>query len=232
MDLNLREAAELLQLPEDDVYRLARAGDLPNTRMHDQIRFNRVELQEWAVAHGRRLSPQVQAAAPGGSAAPSVRAALERGGVHGPLAGATREEVLAAVTALPTLPPRVDRDQLLQLLVAREALASTGIGGGIAIPHPRDPLVEPVDEPVLILTLLARGVDFSAIDGQPVHALFTLLSPSVRQHLQLLARLAWLLHDAPLRHLLAERAPGAAILARIEGLEAGGTPAAPAPRAP
>jgi PTS system nitrogen regulatory IIA component len=228
MDLNLREAASLLELTEDAVYRLARAGDLPCARVHDQYRFNRVELQEWAVAHGRRLSPAVQAPAAG---RPSLGAALARGGVHERVPGATREEVLAATAALATIPAAVDRALLLQLLVAREALASTGIGGGIAIPHPRDPLVVQVEEPVLLLCLLERPVDFAAVDGQPVHALFTLLSPSVRQHLEMLAQLAYVLHNEPLRQLLRDRASGEAILARVAMLETGvGAPAgAPAP---
>ncbi|HEY3351939.1 MAG TPA: PTS sugar transporter subunit IIA [Polyangia bacterium] len=221
MDLNLREAARLLELDENELYHLARAGELPCVRVHDQYCFNRAELQEWAVARGRCLAPEAAQSPIAG-----LRAALERGGIHGPLPGTTREEVLAAVTRLATIPPAADRGLLLELLVAREALASTGIGGGVAVPHPRDPLVMGVDEPVLVLCLLEHSVDFGAIDGQPVHALFTLLSPSVRQHLLLLGKLAYALHDDPLRHLLRERAPAAAILARLAALDE--APAAPA----
>jgi nitrogen PTS system EIIA component len=230
MDLNLREAARLLGFNDEEVYDLARSGDLPCARVHDQYRFNRVELQEWAVAHGRRVSPAIQSPGASAASAPSLRDALERGGIHGPLQGTSREEVLAAIAALPTIPPGIDRALLAELLIAREALASTGIGGGIAIPHPRDPLVVPVDEPVLVLCLLAEGVEFGAIDGEPVHALFTLLSSSVRQHLQMLAKLAYALHDEALRQLLRDRGPAAAILALVTHLEeAGRAPGRAAP---
>jgi PTS system nitrogen regulatory IIA component len=93
--------------------------------------------------------------------------------------GDRREKVLAAVSELPGIPPKVNRRLLYQLLVAREALASTGVGGGIAIPHPRDPVVVRVDEPLVLLCFLQDAVDFHSMDGQRVRVLFTLLSPSV-----------------------------------------------------
>jgi nitrogen PTS system EIIA component len=89
----------------------------------------------------------------------------------------------------------------------------------VAIPHPRNPLLVQVDEPVVALCFLRRPVDFQAIDGEPVRVLFSLLSPSTRIHLRLLARLAWLLRDGPLNQLLDERAPESAILDRVHFLE-------------
>ena len=156
---------------------------------------------------------------PEGRAPLSMHAALLRGGLHDDLPGQTRAEVLAAVSALPGIPAGVDRRVLRDLLVSREELASTGIGRGVAVPHPRDPLVVHVDEPVVLLCFLRQPVDFQAIDGLPVRVLFTVFSPSVRIHLRLLARLAWLLHDERLGQLLIRRAPASDILGRIATLE-------------
>ena len=219
MELSTREAARLLNVTENTLYRWIRDGKLPAHRLHDHYRFNRVELQEWAASHQHRVSPELYA--PSGSAAelPSLRAALERGGIYYDVAGKSREEVLSSVTGLPRIPAGVDRALLYQLLVCREALASTAVGAGIAIPHPRDPVVVHVDEPVVLLCFLAQPVDFGAFDGEPVRMLFTLLSPTVSAHLQMLSKLSFALHDETLRDLLQHHAPEAELLERLAGLE-------------
>jgi nitrogen PTS system EIIA component len=219
VDLKVRDVARLLNVPEQTVYRWARKGELPAHRVHDQYLFNRVELQEWAALHRHRVS--LELFAPDGSVEQpaGLLAALGHGGVVYDLAGDRREEILAAVAKLPGIPASVDRELLYQLLLAREALASTSIGGGIAIPHPRDPVVAHVDQPLVFLCFLRQPVDFGALDGQPVKVLFLLLSPSVREHLRILARLASALHDEAVKKLLAAAAPRDAILGRIAAIE-------------
>ena len=219
MDLRVRDVARLLNVSEQTVYRWARKGSLPAHRVHDQYLFNRVALQEWAALHKHRVSPELFT--PDGTAEPlpGLLAALERGGIVHDLPGERREEVLAAVAQLPGIPASVNRQLLYQLLLAREALASTSVGEGIAIPHPRDPVVVHVDQPLVFLCFLRRPVDFSAMDGRPVQVLFLLLTPSVRDHLRMLSRLAAALHDEALKQLLHTAAPRDAILDRIAVLE-------------
>ncbi len=218
MDLRARDVAKLLNVSEATVYRWVQEQGLPAHRIGEQYRFNRVELQEWAVTHGRSLPPELFT--PRAAESSSLAAALGRGGIHREVAGVTRDEVLTAVARLPGIPPGVDRGMLARLLIGREALASTAVGDGIAMPHARDPLVVRVVEPHVVLCLLSRPVDFCAIDGRPVRILFALLSPSVRQHLQTLAKLAFVLHDAELRKLLGRAATDTAILDRVRAIEA------------
>ena len=158
-------------------------------------------------------------------ALPSLHAALQRGGIYFDLEGNRREKVLAAVTKLPGIPAGVDRAVLEQLLIGRETLAPTAVGGGIALPHPRDPLVVRVDEPHVLLCFLKQPVDFRAMDGRPVRVLFTLLSPSIRMHLQMLAKLAFALHDEALVRLLGATPSRDTILERVRALEAEPAPA-------
>ena len=99
------------------------------------------------------------------------------------------------VNVLP-LPEGTDRELLFRLFQAREAAASTGIGDGIAIPHVRNPIVLNVDQPIVSLCFLKQAVDFGALDGRPVQVLFSLICPTIRDHLQMLARLSYVLHDS------------------------------------
>ena len=88
-----------------------------------------------------------------------------------------------------------DSRTMLDLLTARERLGSTGLGGGVAIPHCRIP--EGAQSSAAVLTL-TRGVDFDAIDGQPVDVFVALAVPNEAEdvHLQYLKELAEIL-DAP-----------------------------------
>jgi PTS system nitrogen regulatory IIA component len=124
----------------------------------------------------------------------------------------------------------VDRGFLTSVLEAREAMGSTGIGDGIAIPHVRNPILLHVSEPFVTLCLLRRAVEFGAIDGRPVHALFSVVSPNVPSHLRILAQIAFVLRDPELRRLLRERASAPAIMERVRLVEGQVTP--PAARVP
>lgn len=219
MDLKVRDVARLLNVSEDTVYRLAREGSLPVHRVGEQYRFNRVELQEWAATHGHRVSPRLFASRGCVDEAPSLHDALERGGIYFDLPGNSREKVLGAVARLPGIPSGVDRALLQQLLIGRETLAPTAFGGGIAMPHPRDPLVVRVDVPHVLLCFLRESVDFRAMDGRPVRVLLTLLSPSIRVHLQLLAQIAFALHDEALLQLLGGLPSREVVLDRLRMLE-------------
>ena len=124
-----------------------------------------------------------------------------------------KPEVLRNVVEVLRLPDEVDREFLLQVLLAREALESTAIGDGIAIPHVRNPIVLHVPQPVVTLCFLETPVDFGALDGQPVHTLFTFISPMVKAHLHLLSRLAFALRNPEFKALIVKQAGRDEILA-------------------
>jgi PTS system nitrogen regulatory IIA component len=119
------------------------------------------------------------------------------------LASQTKGDVLAEMArSLARAEPRLDADRLLEVLLERESLQSTGIGEGVAIPHGKLPGLE------RLLASFARsrpGVDFESIDGQPTHLFFLLVVPehSGGQHLKALARISRFFRDASFRkHLL------------------------------
>lgn len=220
MQLTLRDAAGYLGVSEATARRWIAQRDLPVHRVNERLYLNAVELWEWATEHGvpvsRRLLEHARRAP---DEVPSLAVLLRRGGVLHDVAGADKHALLAGVVQALPLPPEQDRQTLLSILEAREAMGSTGIGDGIAIPHVRNPILLHVEEPFVTLALLRDAVEFDAVDGKPVHALFLVVSPTVPVHLRILAQLGFVLRDE-LRGLLRERAPSSDIVERIETLEA------------
>ena len=109
---------------------------------------------------------------------------------------------------------------IFDVLLQRERLGSTGLGQGIAIPHPRNPIVLRVHQPSVAICYLERPIDFGALDGKPVHTLVTLVSPSTRAHLHLLALVAAALRDPAVVTALERRAELEALVAEVARVEA------------
>ncbi len=218
MRLTVRDAATLLHLPERKILAGIRDGTLPAHRSRERYLLNGVELLEWAGAQGIAVSAKMlESLDVSGSL--TLSGALRAGGIHHDVPGDDREAVLrGAVERLP-LPADADREYLVQALLAREAMGSTAVGHGIAIPHVRRPVVLDVPRAAVSLCLLARPVEYGAPDGAPVRAFFLIVSPTVRAHLHLLARLAHALRDPELHVLIDRAASPGAILGRIEALE-------------
>ncbi|MFH1476716.1 MAG: PTS sugar transporter subunit IIA [Verrucomicrobiota bacterium] len=226
MQWSVRDVAERLNVSERTVLRWVKHDDLPASRLGGQFRFNRAELLEWATAHKLKFPPALfYAENEERERLPSFADALAIGGIFREVGGTDKPTVLRAIVNLLRLPEGVDRELLYRMLLAREALASTAVGDGIAIPHPRNPIVLCVTRPVVTLCLLARPVDFGALDAQPVYALFTLVSSAPRIHLHLLARLAYALRQGSLKTLLQGRGQSADILAEVRRVEASIPPA-------
>jgi len=222
MQLTVRNVAELLNVSEKTVYRWINERHLPGYRLSGQYRFNRAELLEWATANKVNVSPTIfHETEADASRLPELSEALQAGGVFYRLTGTNKETALRSVVEHLRLPEEVDRDFLLQVMLAREALASTGIGDGIAIPHVRNPIVLHVPKPMVTLCFLEQPVEFGALDGQPVHALFTLISPTVKAHLHLLSRLAFVLRAPEMKSLVARQSSRDEIFAAIRRISEG-----------
>ena len=138
------------------------------------------------------LRPDAVIASLQGQAAPAVLAELCR-----PLAAAHR----------------VDAQKLLDTLLEREKLGSTGIGEGVAIPHGKV-----AGLPTLMASFgrAAAGIEFRAIDGKPTHLFFTLFAPenSAGAHLKALARISRIFKNPAFREAIL-RAPDAAEIYRL-----------------
>ena len=225
MQIDVKEAARLLSVSEKTIYRWIKQGDLPTYRINDLYRFNRAELLEWATARRVGVSPDIFA--DGGTSEdplPGLEEAIRAGGIHYRVTGATKADVLASIVDLMQLPEEVDKKFLLSVILARESLGSTGFGGGIAIPHVRNPIVLHIPRPTITLCFLETPIEFGAIDGKPVSILFTMVSPTVRAHLHLLSRLTFGLRRPEFQEPVAAQAAREVLLAAARAVDLSATP--------
>lgn len=226
MQLTLRQAAEYLSVSESMARRWITERGLPVHEVNERLYLNAVELWEWAIEQGIAVSRSLlEHARRAPDVVPPMFELLRAGGIFYDIDVQEKRDVLREFVARLPLPPEQDRATLLSVLEAREAMGSTGIGDGIAIPHVRNPIVLHVDQAFVTLALLRHPVDFEAIDGKPVHTVFMVVSPTVPVHLRILAQLGFVLRDTVLRDLLRQRAPAEEIIGRIEMVEASRTTA-------
>ncbi len=196
MKLPIEQIAAALDLPRRKIERWIRQGRIPLNRRGDACTFDREALERWAEQHHLQFCPDSERRASiGQPPADSLVSALDRGGIHYDIEGQQVADIIrATVDRLTEIAPEVKPD-LVDKLIERENLTSTGLGNGIAVPHPREPESLPIVSASIAACYLKTPVDFNALDGKPVNLLFVLLSPSVRTHLQILSRLSYCLRD-------------------------------------
>ena len=219
--LNLEDTAKLLSLPKATIRRWIRQGKIPVHEVNAQHFFDQKELEKWAREHNifLRVDREKTDSRP---AHPSDKLidAMQRGGVFFNVKGQTVAEVLKNTVYQTPLPPEVDKGFLVDLLLQRVKRASTGSGGGIAIPHPRYPLEKLFTRAVITTSFLEKPVDFKAIDGQPVFVLFMMLSPTTRMHLHHLSRLSFCLRNQAFAAFLRKCSTPEAFFKEVHKLEA------------
>ncbi|MFP6640889.1 MAG: helix-turn-helix domain-containing protein, partial [Myxococcota bacterium] len=155
MPINLPQAAAMLGVSADTVRRWARQGRLGTLRPSGEFRFEADELTEWATARGMKLAsdskPNLSAVC---QETQPLCAALERGGVPISMAGTSMQDILSQlVDSAPDVSEEI-RAELLAELLARETLSSTGMGAGVAIPHPRMPDSKFTTKPKVLIAQL------------------------------------------------------------------------------
>ena len=126
-----------------------------------------------------------------------------------------REVLLEMANALAKVEPQIEANRLLEILLEREGLQSTGIGEGVAIPHGK---LVGLDRLVASFARSAEGVDFDSIDGQPTHHFFLLVVPehSGGRYLKALARISRFFRDPSFRQRLGVAETVADVIRAIE----------------
>ncbi|MBN2451196.1 MAG: PTS sugar transporter subunit IIA [Lentisphaeria bacterium] len=197
MILTLRELAQLLRVNERTILRMLKSGQLKGTKIGGQWRFNSSQVDG--------LFFPVEPIESGEEPVPLSDLTRSRIGI--PVSRIMSEERmvmdLAAGDAGGVITELTDHRRLNALLLdvrelrtkclAREELLSTGVGHGVAIPHPRDPLPTLRAPAVIVFGRSLKGVPFGSADNMPVHLFFLTCAQTIDVHLHVMGRLARLL---------------------------------------
>lgn len=135
------------------------------------------------------------------------------------LEGETKEEIIEELVDSLTVGEVItDRDKVLQAVLEREKIMSTGIGDGIAIPHGKS---DAVVQLAAALGTQKRGVDFESLDGEPAYVFFLLVSPAnvSGPHIKALARISRLLKNDEFKRKLIGAPSAEEIMAIIQAEE-------------
>jgi PTS system nitrogen regulatory IIA component len=141
---------------------------------------------------------------------------IQAGGVYYNITGDRPEAVFADAVPQLDLPAGVDPQIMYSGLCERERLMTTSVGSGIALPHPRTPLVTDEKDERIFVCFLDSPVNFDAMDGNPVFVLFIILSAESKSHLKVLSRLSFLFQQESFRTVLKEKPDVEELVASIK----------------
>ncbi len=219
MNLKIRDIAELLQVSEQTVYRWIQEKKIPAYKINHQYRFNKLEINDWILKNRLAVSKRIYDFSAAGTPV-SLTDLLKKGGIFYDNGGSSVAEIIRNAGETLPLPPGADRKTVIYSLLQREEMMPTAIGRGIAIPHPRNPLIADIEHESVSIFLLRNKIDYKAIDGEPVHTLFIVLSANPQRHLEALAKISFLCQQDDFIGLLRKPALAEEILGYIEKKEA------------
>ena len=193
------EVARYLHLTRADIERLVKNQDIPFERHGDRLVFRKVDINSWVSPRilgleGRRLTEYHQRTSrdagqivPQAALMPEM---IQPDHIDAALPAKTKASVLREMAALAERTGRVwDPPALRAGLEAREGLCSTGLPGGLALLHTRNPEAYLFESPFIVLGRTVQPIPFGAPDGRPTDLFFLLACPDDRLHLHTLARL-------------------------------------------
>lgn len=194
-NMTLAELARHIGMDAREVKRMADRGVLPGRLIGGEWRFNRIQLLEWLQSELHTLDHRhiqnLDRAMSENQDEAVISALLATEAVEMNLRAKSRASVIRELVSLAERTHMVyDRDELIAALEERESLVSTALPGGLALPHPRQPLPYATAEPMICLARVPAGIPFGGPDGRLTDIFVLVCCHDERQHLLTLARLA------------------------------------------
>lgn len=144
---------------------------------------------------------------------------LMRGGIYYDVPGGSPKEIIFnLINMLPDLSSE-KRKALFNAVMEREAILSTGMENGIALPHPRTPMLDENENPFIAAAFPAVSPDWQTSDGSEVHTVFLIVSKSPKQHLGVLSKINFLCQQEEFIKLISANASKELIINTIERME-------------
>ncbi len=195
MNLSVKDVAELLNVSDKTIYRMIQNETIPCFKVGGQWRFDRKEIASWiedtrAFSYQTAIENTVM-----DEESISISEFLQRGGIYVNMAGTAKETVVqSCLEHIKTRVCEIDINKLFSSLMDREALCTTAVGNGIALPHPSS-FGKFTSASYISLCRLEMPVPFGAVDNEDVDTLFFIFPKSERRFLRIQAKLLRLLRD-------------------------------------
>ncbi len=209
MNLKMKDLVELLQMPEKTVKSWVEQGKIPSYKIGGQYRFSESEINEWIINNKLKDNLNVSEKIidlSAGKLHVSLTGFLENGGIYYGIDGRNVSEIINNCVNRIRIPDTVHRNVLVESLLERESMMPTALGRGVAIPHPRNPIITDIENESLSICFLTNEIDYGALDGKDVHTLFIVLSANPKRHLEMLSKISFICQDQEFMNLLRSRA--------------------------
>jgi PTS system nitrogen regulatory IIA component len=197
--LNLEEVAEYLHLTPEDVAQRVKDNEIPHEMRGHRVVFSKDEIDQWAsqrvlrlpsqrlTAYHRKSTLDTREIFPHQTLLPEM---ILPGFISPAMPAKTKSSVLHELVNLAETTGRLNNPvDLVASLEAREALCSTGMPGGFALPHPRVPDPYLFEASFIALGRTVQEIHFGAPDGKPTKLFFLICCQDERLHLHTLARI-------------------------------------------
>lgn len=197
--MDIEQLAGYLSRDVREVGKLASRGDIPGRKVGGEWRFARAEINHWITNRLHQSTPEELAALESAHSAdteePLLANLLRETTVAVPLLASTRSSALREMIKLAEQSWVVyDPEAVLEAVQAREAMSTTALPGGVALPHPPRPLGPAVlGESLVAFGRTGKGVPFGAPRGELTDLFFLVCCTDDRTHLRALARIMRLL---------------------------------------
>ncbi len=194
MDLKSKDVCGLLGIDEKTLRNWIKEKKIPSYEIQHQHYFNKAEIHEWILKNNWPVLKSALELTLTNEPV-SLSGLLEKGGIYTGIPGKDAPSVIRNSVKKMILPSGLKADAVIATLLEREEMMPTAVGKGIAIPHPRNPIVSDIGNESVSLCFLKEKVDFGALDKQPVTVLFIVLCANAKRHLEILSKISYLCQD-------------------------------------
>lgn len=199
------EIAKIIDISPITLQRWKYQGKIPFKMIKQKTYFKKSEIIEWAKEHDFAIQLNPDKKSRISKDEHFLSEAIQSGGIYYNIAGANVYSVLDNALKKIDFLDHMQHDVVLNELINREELASTGIGKGIALPHSRSRIDHNLTKSHVAVFFLEQDIDYNALDDKPVFVLFMLFSASTKEHLKLLSRISFALKNSGILSILNEK---------------------------
>ncbi|MBU0683448.1 MAG: PTS sugar transporter subunit IIA [Candidatus Omnitrophota bacterium] len=194
--LTTQELSKYLKLNEKTVLKMAQSGKLPGFKIANQWRFYLSAVDEYLQDKVAKFSRYDFGKFIRTTDLMPLSRLIDENTIELKLQADNQENVLRELAKISyTAGIAISSEEVFRQLKKREEMLSTGIGGGVAIPHSRNPNDELFKMPGVIIARSVKGIDFFSATGEKVHLFFMTCATDVVLHLKLLSKIAKLFKD-------------------------------------